>query len=200
MGWVICQVMAAKNNRMNLTVVERLAPRAGERLLEVGGGAGKTLETLLNAVGKDGIVAELDHSNVASGLARRRNTAAITEGRADIRQGGISDMPWPEHYFDGAVAINNFHFWPAPDRDMRRLYRVLKPGGRAVIGIRGASGPVRLEFAGAEQGSDRAAAARKAMELAGFADIVVLADTVGRLLAISVIGHKVHRFHRMPPN
>lgn len=189
-GWIVCQVMAAKNTGMNMAVIRRLAPRSGERLLEVGGGPGESLQKLLNMVGEDGFVAEQDHSEIAVALARRRNAAAIEEGRADVRQGGISRMLWPENSFDGALAINNFHFWPDPVEDMRKLLRVLKPGGRAVIGIRGAARPLRFEFAGAERGHARADAARKAMELAGFRNIEVQTDSVGRLLALSVIGHK----------
>ena len=189
-GWLVCQVMAAKNGAMNRAVIDRLAPRAGERLLEIGGGGGKVLETLLEIVGKDGFVAELDHSDVAVSLARRRNALAVLEGRADVRQGGVSEMLWSEAEFDGVLAINNFHFWPDPVTDMRKLLHVLKADGRAVIGIRGAEQPLRFEFAGAESGHARADAACRAMELAGFRNIEVRTDRVGRLLALSVVGYK----------
>jgi len=182
--------MAAKNEAMIVAVIDQLVPRAGERLLEIGGGAGKALETLLNMVGSDGYIVELDHSDIAVSLARRRNATAIAEGRADIRQGSVSEMIWLEAEFDGALAINNFHFWPDPVADMRKLLHVLKPGGRAVIGIRGAQRPSRFEFAGAALGQARADAARRAMELAGFINVEMRTDRVGRLLAHSVIGYK----------
>lgn len=192
-GWLVCRIMAAKNRGMNRAAVARLAPRPGERVLEIGGGAGVTTAALVDHVGADGFVAALDHSETAVRLARKRNRAAVATGRADIRCAGVSQMPFADARFDGVIAVNNFHFWPRPESDMREVWRVLRPGGRVVIGIRGAARPLRFEFAGAELGRGRAEKACNAMAAAGFADIRIEESPLGRLLALSVIGRKGRR-------
>lgn len=189
-GWLVCRIMAAKNTGMGAAALSVLSPRNRERILEIGGGAGGTLAMLLDRVGPPGFVAGLDHSEVAARLSRRRNGAAIGAGRAEMRLGGVSDMPWPDASFDAVLAVNNFHFWPEPVSDMAQIRRVLRPGGRAVIGIRAADRPLRFEFAGADQGHTRADAALHAMQVAGFEDVRVERVPVGRLVLLAVVGRK----------
>ncbi len=191
-GWVgglVGHLMALKNGAMNRAALARLELAPGDRVLEIGCGPGKTLRQVAGLVG-DGFAAGLDHSPVMARQAARRNRRLVQAGRVEVKCGCVSETPYPAESFDKAFAVNSFQFWPNPVSDLVELYRVLTPGGRLVLAIRAADRPLRLDLADAAGGMARVERARQAMAAAGFADVLVTADTAGRLLAVCVVGHK----------
>jgi ubiquinone/menaquinone biosynthesis C-methylase UbiE len=53
--------------------------------------------------------------------------------RAEFRLGSASDMPFEESRFDFLFCRAAFKNFSEPERALREMYRVLKPGGRALI-------------------------------------------------------------------
>jgi len=49
--------------------------------------------------------------------------------------GDIRKLPYPDNYFDFVYTMGTIEHIPQPIDAMREIYRVLKPGGRAVIGV-----------------------------------------------------------------
>lgn len=47
----------------------------------------------------------------------------------------VNALPFPDRSFDGALAIELFEYLTTPDRAMRELRRVLKPGGRLILTV-----------------------------------------------------------------
>jgi SAM-dependent methyltransferase len=132
-----------------------------DNILELHFGAGGLIR-LLAAAAPQGFIAGVDPSQMMWEIARRRNGAAIHEGRVDLRVCEPTLLPWPEGRFDKAIAIDGFHSWPDPPDVLRGLRRVIRPGGALVLILRGATpnsaggsaSPLeRLKQAGFEHGA-----------------------------------------------
>ncbi len=64
----------------------------------------------------------------------RKQLAHVPEGTTvEYRQGDFDRLPFEDGELDGAVAGMVLHHLERPDRALREMFRVLKPGGRAVI-------------------------------------------------------------------
>lgn len=129
-GWLM-----AGNDEMIAKTVDLLDLQPTDAVLEIGSGPGYALARAAARASK-GFVAGVDVSDVMIAQARRRNRAAINAGRMELRQAGVSALPYPDARFDKALAINSYYFWPRPEADLREVSRVLKPGGTLALGLR----------------------------------------------------------------
>jgi SAM-dependent methyltransferase len=101
-------------------------------MLDVGCGGGKTIDKLAT-IASEGMVYGIDYSAVSVDVARRTNKRWIEMGHADVRQGSVSHLPFPDDTFDVVSAVETHYYWPNLVEDMREIRRVLKPGGRLVV-------------------------------------------------------------------
>ncbi len=101
--------------------------------LDVACGAGVFLRRRAGHVRR---VAGIDHSDVSVRMARRLLRDRLVEGSAQVVEGDAVVLPWPDGTFT-AVSCNCIDcFAPGkPARTVQEMYRVLKPGGRVVIGL-----------------------------------------------------------------
>ena len=102
------------------------------RIVELGCGGGKTAGKLLKKYPEAHVTA-LDYSEVSVAKASRENARAVAEGRCQVIQGDVSDLPFPEDSFELAAAFETVYFWPGPVESFRQVHRVLKTGGRFII-------------------------------------------------------------------
>jgi len=98
------------------------------KILDIGCGGGRTLQKLA-AVAKDGLVCGVDYASGSVAVARSKNAQLIKDGRVEIRQGSVSQLPFPNDYFDMATAVETQYYWPDLVNDMKEVRRVLKAGG-----------------------------------------------------------------------
>lgn len=113
--------------RAAVSLVE-LTPDA--RVLDVAAGPG-TLALL--AAPLAGRVAALDFS--AAMLARLRSEAVVRGlHNIDAVVGDGQALPFPDASFDAAFSMFGLIFFPDRARGLRELRRVLRPGGRAIVG------------------------------------------------------------------
>ena len=106
-----------------------LAP--GDRVLDVGCGAGDDARALAELVGPTGRVTGVDVSEAMVDQARARSV-----GRAlpvEFRVGDICHLGLPDAAFDAARADRVFHHLDDPGRALDELVRVVRPGGRVVV-------------------------------------------------------------------
>src|SRR5262245_24168994 len=115
------------------SLVDLLAPRAGERILDVGCGTGH-LTAQIAAAGAD--VIGIDSSAEMIEQARR-NFPAIRFELADARDFAFAEP------FDAVFSNAVLHWILEPGRVVRRVREALKPGGRFVAEF-GGRGNVRL--------------------------------------------------------
>jgi ubiquinone/menaquinone biosynthesis C-methylase UbiE len=112
---------------------EILEARPGERLLEIGPGTGYYTLDLATWVGDQGVVEifdiqqeMLDHTIRA---ARERGLWNVNPTRGDAQ-----DLTWEDDSFDAVILITVLGEIPDQDAALREVARVLKPGGRLIVG------------------------------------------------------------------
>jgi ubiquinone/menaquinone biosynthesis C-methylase UbiE len=112
---------------------EALAPQAGETVLEVGPGTGYYSLPVAEWLAPDGELhvfdlqqEMLDHTIRRAGELGLRNVVP--------RQGDARRLPYAEETFDAAFLVAVLGEVPDQDAALRELKRVLKPGGRLVVG------------------------------------------------------------------
>jgi ubiquinone/menaquinone biosynthesis C-methylase UbiE len=101
-------------------------------VLDVGCGGGRTIQTLASAA-SEGTVHGIDHSPTSVAASRRTNLHLVEAGRADIRVGSVSHLPYADETFDVVSAVETLYYWPDLVADAREVLRVVKPGGRFVV-------------------------------------------------------------------
>jgi SAM-dependent methyltransferase len=138
LGSLLGRVMARLSRAEQREAFELLGVRPGERIMEAGYGPGVLVALLLDA---GATVAGADPSPQMCALARCRNHAAVTEGRADLRVGTAERTGLSDAAFDAAVSVNNVPMWSDLAAGMRELRRVVRPGGRVLIIWHGGSRP-----------------------------------------------------------
>ena len=114
-------------------LLEVLAPATGERVLEVGPGTGYYTLPVARALQDGGRLdlvdvqqEMLDHTMGRVGEAGLSNVFPV---RADARA-----LPFEDGAFDAAFLVATLGEVPSVDRAVTELVRVLRPGGRLVVG------------------------------------------------------------------
>ncbi len=126
--------MARTGRRMNERAVELLDVQPSDRVLEIGFGPGVGIQLLAKSV-SSGSVAGIDLSEVMVEQAKARNAAGIRTGRVELRRGSAESLPYEDATFDRAMAVNSMHLWPDAVAGLQETRRVLRPGGRIVLGF-----------------------------------------------------------------
>jgi len=108
----------------------RLAP--GERVLDLGSGAGTDSLIAAQMVGPEGSVVGIDMTPEMLEKARA-SAATMGAGNVEFVQGEVERLPFADTSFD--VVISNGVIDLVPDKDavFGELFRVLAPGGRLQV-------------------------------------------------------------------
>lgn len=114
----------------NMAKVLDLQPE--DDLVEVACGSGHFLKKYASHAHS---VAGLDLSELAVKLATKKNKDRIVARTAEIVQGEASQLPWEDNRFSVATTMGSFPWFPKPLESLKEMYRVLRLGGRAAIGL-----------------------------------------------------------------
>ena len=135
LGQIVARVMSYETIPVNRIALDELEVDDDESVLDVGCGHGRTLAALEREA-RAGFMAGIDPSEVMVSLASRRLRKAGERGRAEIQQDESHHIPYPDGRFDAALAVHVLYFWPDLARDLAEIRRVLRPGGRLLLGYR----------------------------------------------------------------
>jgi ubiquinone/menaquinone biosynthesis C-methylase UbiE len=116
--------------RRRALVREALGARVGDRVLDIGCGPGFASAELLAEVGPTGAVIGVDTSEAMLAAARRRCTGL---GNARFYAASATQLPLDDRSFDRALCVQVLEFVPEVSLALAELYRVMRPGGRAVV-------------------------------------------------------------------
>ena len=117
---------------------------AGERVLDLGCGAGTDSLVAAQMVGPSGRVVGIDMTPAMLAKARRA-AGELGVTNADFVEGEVETLPFPDESFD--VVISNGVIDLVPDKDAvySEISRVLAPGGRVQIADVTIQNPVSAE-------------------------------------------------------
>jgi ubiquinone/menaquinone biosynthesis C-methylase UbiE len=112
---------------------EALAPQPGERVLEVGPGTGYYSLPVAEWLGPDGTleIIDLQQEMLAHTSGRARDAGL---GNVVATQGDARSLPYGDAAFDGAFLVTVLGEVPDQEAALRELRRVVRPGGRVVVG------------------------------------------------------------------
>ncbi len=113
-------------------MMDWLAPRPGQRLLDVAGGTGDiAFRFLRRAPGSTAVVCDMTEGMLAEG--RRRAEAAALGDRLDWVAGDAMALPFPDASFDAYTISFGIRNVTRPEAALAEAYRVLKVGGRLMV-------------------------------------------------------------------
>lgn len=139
LGWFAGKLMERGNAAMNELAIEALDVQPGDAVLEVGFGPGVALERIAEQA-DGGFAAGVEPSELMVRQAARRLRSYVDAGRAEVRAGNSSDIPYPDATFDRVLSANTIYFWEDLASGFREIRRVVKPDGRFVLVFRAMEG------------------------------------------------------------
>ena len=128
----------AKMERHHLDIAEktmrRMDLRPGERILDLGCGSGWATRLLARMVGEGpegfGQVVGVD---ISDEMVRQARAASKEFDNVMFVAGSAAQIPWEENFFDKALSVESFYYYPDQDRALAELFRVMAPHGRLFI-------------------------------------------------------------------
>ena len=104
-------------------------PLVNEYVLDAACGTGVVARSVAAAIGSSRRITGVDFDPVM--IAKARSL------RPDIawQEGDLHNLPFEDSFFDLVICQQGLQFLPDREAGLRQLYRVLRPGGRMVLGI-----------------------------------------------------------------
>ncbi|MFD6155526.1 class I SAM-dependent methyltransferase [Nocardia sp. NPDC060256] len=134
------------NKRAIDGAVTAAAITAGQTVADLGFGGGAGLSLLLARVGADGVVHGIELSPDMLARARSGYPRDIASSRLRLAEGSLTALPLTDDSLDAAITVNTLYFVPDLDAVCAELARVVRPGGRVVIGIGDPDTMAKLPF------------------------------------------------------
>jgi SAM-dependent methyltransferase len=129
-AWVALQDLLDRQlEPLGARAMDQLAPRAGERVLDIGCGTGQTTLQLAARVGAQGSVLGVDISRPMLEVARNRAAAAQLP-QAEFLQADAQTRPFDAGALDAVFSRFGVMFFADPRAAFANIRRALKSGGR----------------------------------------------------------------------
>ena len=116
---------------MRSEMVNQIGNGANLRVLDVGCGTGYTTSGVLRR-GDIAEVVGLDMNPVQ--LKRAVKNLRFERDRASISRGDADNLPFEDGTFDAVISVGAIEYFPDPERTIKELSRVAKPGGTVIVG------------------------------------------------------------------
>ncbi|MCP4746820.1 MAG: class I SAM-dependent methyltransferase [Desulfobacteraceae bacterium] len=122
------------NAELNALVYENLSIRSGDHALEIGFGTGKLIQTIAGQLDK-GAIEGIDFSKTMVKIAKKKNRKHLRSGKVRFHLNDFNQASFADNCFDKIFTVNTLYFWQNPKTAISRIHRILKPGGKVVIGF-----------------------------------------------------------------
>ena len=117
-------------------LLELASPAVGERVLDVACGTGLVAFEAATAVGPSGNVLGVDLSDRMVDAAERR-ARDLRSSNCRFSRMDAEGLALPDASFDVALCALGLMYMPDPERALREMSRVLRPGGRMSLAVWG---------------------------------------------------------------
>ena len=128
LGHQILDRMNKSHENMAQWGVSHFDIKEDDLILDIGCGGGKNLERFAEQI-TTGKVVGLDYSEVSVEKSIELNRKAIDEGKVEVIQGSVSEMPFEDNTFNIITGFETIYFWPDFINDLKEVNRVLKKDG-----------------------------------------------------------------------
>jgi ubiquinone/menaquinone biosynthesis C-methylase UbiE len=132
MGKILSRILNLSHERGIQWGLSQIEIKQNDIILDIGCGGGSAVRIMAEKV-TIGKVYGIDYSEECVQVSKAENSKFIKEGRAIINNGKVSELLFPDNYFDTITAINSHYYWPELPKDLSEVLRTLKPGGKIVI-------------------------------------------------------------------
>lgn len=132
---IMGRIFDIANGNLNDFALEILELKKSDNVLEIGFGRGTLLSRMAGAT-PQGLVVGIDFSQDMVDAARKKNKQYIKKGLIRISQADLQDIHYPEGTFNKVFTGNTIYFWPEPEKNVRKIKRVMTQGATLVIGFR----------------------------------------------------------------
>lgn len=107
--------------------------KPGERVLDLGCGAGWASRLLAEAVASPSTPGQVIGLDVSDEMIRRARAASTSYDNLMFVVGSAQQIPWEENYFNKILSVESFYYYPDQERALAEMFRVLAPRGELYI-------------------------------------------------------------------
>ena len=131
LGNIQLKSMNKEHTPVSLWGLKHLNISPDDVILDIGCGGGMNINRMAQSAKK---VYGVDYSIESVNLSKEVNEDLIKEGRVEVHEGNVMDLPFEDNSFDIVTAFETVYFWPDIVKSFGEVKRVLKPGGMFLIG------------------------------------------------------------------
>lgn len=131
-GKLVVAMMNSGHKKVALWGLSFLSIEPTAHVLDIGCGGGANVERLLVRC-PQGNVKGIDYSEVSVEASAKKNAFEIANGRCEILQGNVTQLPFADEAFQVVTAFETVYFWPDLSTSFAQVFRVLRSGGLFMI-------------------------------------------------------------------
>ena len=131
LGNIQLKSMNKEHTPVSLWGLKHLNISPDDIVLDIGCGGGMNINRMAQTAKK---VYGVDYSIESVNLSKEVNEDLIREGRVEVHEGDVMDLPFDDDTFDIVTAFETVYFWSDIIKSFGEVKRVLKPGGMFLIG------------------------------------------------------------------
>lgn len=105
--------------------------KENDKIIDIGCGGGVNIEKFLKLTNSN--VDGLDYSEVSVNSSIEQNRNAVDDGRCNVIQADVTDMPIDDEEYDLVSAFETIYFWPDIANTFKEVARIIKPNGNFMI-------------------------------------------------------------------
>lgn len=134
LGDKLLERMNRSHENLAQWVCSQLNIEKNDYILDIGCGGGVNVKRFAEIISDDGKVVGLDYSDVSVEKTTKLNEEFIKEGKVEVVEGSVSEMPFDDGTFDMVTGFETIYFWPNFIEDLKEVNRVLKEDGVLCFG------------------------------------------------------------------
>lgn len=139
-----CRVISSMNDHhapLTDWALSHLPKKSPNKILDIGCGGGMLIGKLAHLF-PDAFLFGADISDESVFATLKNNLDLVSEGRLDVIEASVSDLPYDNGCFDLITAVETYFFWPDPVSDIRSATAKLSSGGTMMIASEAYPDPV----------------------------------------------------------
>lgn len=131
-GFVMLERMGVTHRNVTEWAFSHLNIKGSEKVLDIGCGGGDALKKMSAKI-TGGHLVGADYSEVSVELSKKVNISDVSDGKMEIIQADVANLPFDDNSFNIIYTIESFYFWKNPVECLKEVRRVLSPDGIFMI-------------------------------------------------------------------